>query len=85
MQETIAREIEEIRDRLAEIDDERIHLDEGDETRREQLLREERRLEVRLGEIEVRVADDRGVAEEKAANQADLTRTPNLPDSKDES
>lgn len=85
MQETIAREIEEIRDRLAEIDDERIHLDEGDETRREQLLREERRLEVRLGEIEERVADDRGVAEEKAANQADLTRTPNLPDSKDES
>ncbi|HUG07948.1 MAG TPA: hypothetical protein VMP13_03460 [Acidimicrobiia bacterium] len=84
MQETIARDIEEIHDRLAEIEDERINLDEGDETRREQLLREERRLELRLGEIEERVADDRGVAEEKAANQADLTRTPRLPDSHDE-
>lgn len=48
-------------------------------------MREERRLEVRLGEIEEQVIHDRGFAEEKAANQADLTRTPNLPDSKDES
>lgn len=85
MQETTAREIEQIRDRLAAIEAERSQLDDGDKTRREELLGEERRLELRLGEIEERVADDRGVAEEEAANQTDLTRAPKLPDSNGES
>lgn len=85
MQETIAREIEQLRDRLAEIEDERSHLDDADQARREELLAEERRLEVRLAEIEERLSDEPGVAEEKASHQTDLTRTPRLPESEDRS
>lgn len=84
LQDTIARELEQIRDRLLEIEDERSHLDESDEKRHHELLREEQRLENRLTEIEEEVTEDRGGAREKAASQTDLTRSPKLPDSKDE-
>jgi predicted nucleic acid-binding Zn-ribbon protein len=85
VQDNIAREIELLRDRLAEIEDERSHLDDADQTRREELLAEERRLEVRLAEVEERLSDERGVAEEKLSHQTDLTRTPRLPESEDRS
>jgi predicted nucleic acid-binding Zn-ribbon protein len=85
MQDTIAREIEQLRNRLAEIEDERSHLDAADKARREELLAEERRLEARLAEIEERMSDERGVAEEKVSHQTDLTRTPRLPESEDRS
>jgi predicted nucleic acid-binding Zn-ribbon protein len=85
MQDTIASEIEQLRDRLAEIEDERSHLDDVDQARREELLAEESRLEVRLAEIEERLSDERGVAEEKVSHQTDLTRTPRLPESEDRS
>lgn len=85
MQDTIAREIEQLRDRLAEIEDERSHLDDADQARREELLAEESRLEVRLAEIEERLSDERGVAEEEVSHHTDLTRTPRLPESEDRS
>lgn len=85
MQDTIAREIEQLRDRLAEIEDERSHLDDADRARREELLAEESCLEVRLAEIEERLSDEPGAAEEKVSNQTDLTRTPRLPESEDRS
>lgn len=85
MQDSIAREIKQIRDRLAEIEDERSHLDSADQTRQQELLAEERRLEVRLAEIEDDLSDERGEAEEKATRQTDLTRTPRLPESEERS
>lgn len=85
MQDTVAREIEQLRDRLAEIEHERSHLDDADRARREELLAEERRLEVRLAEIEERLSDERGVAEEEVSRQTDLTRAPELPESEDRS
>ena len=85
MQGTIAGEIKQIRDRLVEIEDERSHLDDADQTRHKELLAEEKRLEVRLAEIEERLSDERGDAEEKATHQTDLTRTPRLPESEERS
>lgn len=85
MQGTIAGEIKQIRDRLVEIEDERSHLDDADQTRQNELLAEEKRLEVRLAEIEERLSDERGDAEEKATHQTDLTRAPRLPESEERS
>lgn len=49
----------------------------------QELLREEHRLEIRLTEIRDRVAGKKsGSAEERAAGQTDLTRTPRLPESR---
>lgn len=84
MQEDIAQEIERLRIRLAEIEEERADTSEDDPDR-EGLLREERPLEVRLGELEEQVAKDRGEAEEKVASQTDLTKTPKLPEDGDQS
>jgi predicted nuclease with TOPRIM domain len=85
MDEAVASEIEEIRTRLGEISDERKQLS-AEDARREELVDEEHKLQNRLSELEDRVADeDAGEAEKEAAAQTDLTRTPELPDSEDES
>ncbi|HEX6299811.1 MAG TPA: hypothetical protein VF148_05065 [Acidimicrobiia bacterium] len=83
MDELIASEIEQIRDRLIEIHREREHLRENETGRREGLLDEERKLENRLADLEDRLAEeDTGMAEERVGAQTDLTRAPKLPDSK---
>lgn len=81
MDEHAASEIVEIRRRLTEIDDEREHIPAGDTKRSEELLDEEHRLETRLAELEDHAVEgEAGEAEEEAAAQTDLTRTPKLPD-----
>lgn len=81
MNETLISEIEEIQARLGEIADEREHLPEGSEDRREDLLAEEHRLETRLVLLENEVVEkDSGEAEEEASKQTDLTRSPQLPE-----
>lgn len=81
MDEQAASEIREIRRRLTEIDDERGHIPAGDTKRSEELLDEEHRLETRLAELEDQAVEgEAGEAEEEAAAQTDLTRTPKLPD-----
>lgn len=81
MDETVASQIEEIRRRLAEIDDEREHLAAEETERRDELLDEEHKLETRLAELEDQAVDDEaGEAEKGAAAQTDLTRTPKLPE-----
>lgn len=83
MHEDIATEIEALRARISEIDEERADRRE-DDPGREELLREESRLEVRLGELEEQIATEPGEAEEKAASQTDLTTTPKLPEDDEE-
>jgi predicted nuclease with TOPRIM domain len=85
MDEVVASEIEEIRTRLGEIHDERKQL-AAEDARRDELVDEEHKLQNRLSELKDRVAqEEAGEAEKEAAEQTDLTRTPELPDSKDES
>jgi predicted nuclease with TOPRIM domain len=85
MDEELASEIEDICTRLVEIQEEREHLPENEAGRREELLDEEHKLENRLAELEDRLAEeDAGVAEKRAADQTDLTRTPKLPDSENQ-
>lgn len=79
MHEDIAEEIEDLRTRISDIEEERAGRPE-DDPGREELLQEERRLEVRLAELEEQIATKRGEAEEKAASQTDLTTTPKLPE-----
>lgn len=82
MDEVVASEIEDIRTRLVEINDEREHIPENETGRRDELLDEEHKLEIRLTELEDHLAEeDAGAAEKRAAAQTDLTRTPKLPDS----
>lgn len=76
-------DIKQLRARISQIEEERAEITEDDPSW-DELLREERRLEVRLGELEEQVAKDRGEAEEKAASQTDLTRSPPLPKDDDE-
>jgi chromosome segregation ATPase len=86
VEETVASEIDELRDRLGEIRHEREHLSEEDRSRRDELLEEENKLGNRLSELEDRLAEeDAGTAEKGAAAQTDLTRPPKLPDSRDQS
>lgn len=81
MNETLISEIEEIQARLGEIADDREHLPEGSEERREDLLAEEHRLETRLALLEDEVVEkDSGEAQEEASKQTDLTRSPQLPE-----
>ena len=81
MSETVISEIEDIKVRLGEIADEREHLPEESEDRREELLAEEHRLESRLTVLEDEVVEeDSGGAQEEASKQADLTRSPQLPE-----
>jgi len=83
MHEDLVGEIEDLRTRISEIEEERADNPE-DDPRRKELLLEERRLEVRLGELEEQIATERGEAEEKAASQTDLTTPPKLPEDDDE-
>lgn len=81
MDEVVASEIQEIRSRLSEIEDEREHIRAEDAKRLEELLDEEHSLVTRLAELEDQaVEDEPGEAEEEAAAQTDLTRPPKLPD-----
>lgn len=80
MDDAFIAEIAGIRMRLGEIANERDHLPDDAERRRRELLDEEDGLEARLIELEDEVAEsDRGTAEEEAAVQTDLTRSPKLP------
>lgn len=84
MNETLVSEIEEIKARLSEIADERKHLPEKSEDRREELLAEEHKLETRLTALEDEVVEqDSGEAQEEASKQTDLTRSPQLPEDPD--
>lgn len=81
MNETLISEIEEIKNRLGEIADEREHLPEAAEDRREALLSEEHKLESRLTVLEDEVVkEDSGEAQEEVSKQTDLTRSPQLPE-----
>lgn len=81
MDEKATEEIEEIRARLSEITDEREHLPDDADARREELLEEEHRLEARLTSLEDELAKETsGEAEEKAAKQTNLTEPPQLPE-----
>lgn len=85
MDDAVAAQIEEIRTRLSEIAHERQHLDEHADSRRRDLLEEEHRLEAHLTQLEDEVVESESeVAEEKAATQTDLTRSPKLPEDPDE-
>lgn len=85
MEESLTSEIKEIRARLNDIADEREHLAGDADSRREELLEEEHRLETRLTNLEDTMAGETiGVAEEKAARQTDLTRSPKLPEDLEE-
>jgi hypothetical protein len=72
-------EIKSVRDRLAEIENERLTLGVSDFERRADLLDEEHDLEARLANLVAAAASD-GEAEKKAAEQTDLTRSPRLPE-----
>ncbi|MGH3650484.1 MAG: hypothetical protein ACRDU9_07205 [Acidimicrobiia bacterium] len=79
--ETIATEIEDIRKRLGEIQDERTAIPEDAFEARSALLDEEHELAARLAELRDLAAEKgAGFAEKKAASQTDLTHSPNLPD-----
>jgi hypothetical protein len=81
MDESVAAEIERIKTRLVTITDERAHLPAEESARREALIDEEHELETRLAELKDQVAEeDAGEAEQQAASQIDITRTPRLPD-----
>ena len=81
MNETLISEIVDIKARLVVIAEEREHLSEEPEDRREELLAEERRLETRLTALEDEVVEtDSGEAQNQASKQTDLTRSPQLPE-----
>lgn len=81
MDESVAAEIERIKTRLAAINDERELLSVQESRRREALIDEEHTLEARLADLKDRLAEeDAGDAEQQAAAQTDITRTPRLPD-----
>lgn len=85
MEEELISDIEEIRARLDEITEEREHLPDDAVSRRDELQEEEHRLEARLTELEDTVSQETsGMAEEEAAGQTDLTRSPKLPDDREE-
>jgi hypothetical protein len=79
--ETIATQIEDIRNRLAEIQDERTAIPEDAFAARSALLDEEHELAARLAKLRDLAAEQgAGFAEKKAASQTDLTNSPDLPD-----
>jgi len=79
---SITTEIQEIRNRLSEIEGTRRGLAEDDFATKADLLDEEHTLEARLAELrELAAETDSGLAEEEAADQTDLTGTPELPES----
>lgn len=78
----ITTAIQEIRERLAEIKEIRETIPADAFARRAELLDEEHQLEARLGELRDQAAQaGTGIAEVGAASQADVTRTPRLPES----
>jgi len=81
---SIADELERIRQRLIEIEKERQDLPAEDETRKK-LKNEEHRLETRLAELSDDSArSDEALAQKRAADQARLDHTPNLPEERSE-
>lgn len=85
MRETLIKEIDDIKKRLAEIADEREDLPTESETRSEQLLAEEHRLENRLTELEDQIVEEeKGVAAEEVSKQTDITKPPKLPEDPEE-
>lgn len=76
-------EIERILGRLVKIGQERARLHPSATRGHQELLREEHRLQSRLTELQDRVSGKKSrSAEERAAAQTDLTRTPRLPESR---
>ena len=81
MNQTVIAKIEETRRRLAEIAERRRELPEDAFVERTDLLDEEHELEALLAELSDRASKEvTGEAEEQAAAQTDLTKTPHLPD-----
>jgi phage shock protein A len=81
MDESVAAELERIKTRLVTITDEREHVPAEESDSLEALSDEEHRLETRLAELKDQlVEEDAGDAEQQAASQTDITRTPRLPD-----
>ena len=81
MDQSVIAKIEETRHRLAEIADRRRELPEDAFAERTDLLDEEHELEALLADLKDRASEElTGEAEEQAAAQTDLTRTPRLPD-----
>jgi hypothetical protein len=81
MDQRLPREIKAVRDRITEIERERLTLAEPDYERRGELRDEEHDLETRLARlVETATGDGEGEAEKKAAEHTDLTRSPRLPE-----
>jgi hypothetical protein len=81
MDQRLPEEIKAVRDRITEIERERLTLAEADSERRAELHDEEHDLEARLADlVETATGDGEGEAEKKAAEHTDLTRSPRLPD-----
>jgi len=81
MDQTVIVKIEETRRRLVEIAERRGELPQDAFAERTDLLDEEHELEALLADLKDRASEEeKGEAEEQAAAQTDLTRTPRLPD-----
>jgi hypothetical protein len=81
MDQRLPQEIKAVRDRIAEIERERLALAQTDFERRAELRDEEHDLEAQLARlVETATSDGEGEAEKKAAEHTDLTRSPRLPD-----
>lgn len=81
MDQTVIVKIEETRRRLVEIAERRGELPQDAFAERTDLLDEEHELEALLADLKDRASEEvNGEAEEQAAAQTDLTRTPRLPD-----
>lgn len=77
---TMSEEIFKTRKQLAEIADRRKQLPDDAFDERAELMDEENKLEVRLGELRALAKDaGAGLAQQKVSDQTDLTRTPSLP------
>lgn len=76
----MSTEIQQVRDRLGEIEDARKRLADDAFAEKVDLLDEEHQLQARLGELRDAASEaGAGFAEHKASAQTDITRTPSLP------
>ena len=79
--ETLANKIQRVRDRLSEIETERLSLAPDDFSRKTDLMDKEQTLEARLGELKDEAAREGvGIAEETVGRATDYERVPDVDD-----
>jgi predicted nucleic acid-binding Zn-ribbon protein len=80
----LADRIARVRERLAEIEEERAELQSDDFSRKAELLDEEHTLEARLAELRSEASESGvGIAEREAAGASSYERVPEIPDEGD--